>query len=436
MLPRRRWFRVSLRGLMVLVLVVGGGLGWKLHRVRTERAAVAVIRAAGGSILYDYEFPLDPEIMTRVQTVREPAAPRWLRRWLGDDCFRSVAFVRMNQPTDATLAAVGELDGLIDLNLFNVQEGVRDWSVLGRARHVKAIKLQGWGVDAAAIRGLGTLPNLRSLTLDAQLVKDEDVRPIAGFRALRKLAFCDNPRLSDAGVARLLEVGLTNLESFEWTDARVMLPQTVHALTQYHLNLRALSLQASPVRDDDLPAIGTLTRLRTLNLNKTWVTDTGLVHLAPLSHLESLQIHLPEVTDAGMRSVGKLVQLRELNLTGSAVDDAGLAELAHLRHLDRLELVATRLTDAGITTLSRFPALKSLDLSHLPLTDAGLTPLARVQTLKWLNLGGTEVTRAGMAGLRAALPGCKVRALVLISAQALRSVPRPSTPQLLSPVQP
>ncbi len=52
--PRRRRLRLSLRGLMVLVLVVGGMLGWKARRASIQRRAVTQIKAAGGTLLYDY----------------------------------------------------------------------------------------------------------------------------------------------------------------------------------------------------------------------------------------------------------------------------------------------------------------------------------------------------------------------------------------------
>ena len=37
----RRRLRISVRGLMALVLIVGGGLGWVIHRAHVQRDAVA-----------------------------------------------------------------------------------------------------------------------------------------------------------------------------------------------------------------------------------------------------------------------------------------------------------------------------------------------------------------------------------------------------------
>ncbi len=54
--PRRRRLRISVRGLMVLVLVLGGGFGWFCHRARIQRDAVAAVRHVGGSVIYGWQW--------------------------------------------------------------------------------------------------------------------------------------------------------------------------------------------------------------------------------------------------------------------------------------------------------------------------------------------------------------------------------------------
>jgi len=41
---------------MVLVLIIGGGLGWKINRARTQRRAVEVIEDVNGQVLYDFQY--------------------------------------------------------------------------------------------------------------------------------------------------------------------------------------------------------------------------------------------------------------------------------------------------------------------------------------------------------------------------------------------
>ena len=91
-------FRISLGTLMLLVLVVGGGLGWKANRAHAQRQAVAAIKAAGGGIIYDFQYPNDGK-----PRPKEPPGPRWLRSMLGDEYFQEVAGVSFSGPSDSSV---------------------------------------------------------------------------------------------------------------------------------------------------------------------------------------------------------------------------------------------------------------------------------------------------------------------------------------------
>ena len=51
----RRKLRFSVRSLLVLVLVIGGWLGWTVRNARIQREAVAAIRLAGGTVTYHWD---------------------------------------------------------------------------------------------------------------------------------------------------------------------------------------------------------------------------------------------------------------------------------------------------------------------------------------------------------------------------------------------
>ena len=58
--PPLRWWRrlrpSTVRALIILVLVMGGGLGWLVHSAHIQRDAVAAIRKAGGTAVYDWHW--------------------------------------------------------------------------------------------------------------------------------------------------------------------------------------------------------------------------------------------------------------------------------------------------------------------------------------------------------------------------------------------
>ena len=92
-----RWWRpmrLSVRVLVVTVLLSGGGLGWWLRSVRSQREAVEAVQKVGGYVTYDWEFK-DGETF---ETGRPPW-PEWLVRLIGTDGFSSVTVVQYGGAT-------------------------------------------------------------------------------------------------------------------------------------------------------------------------------------------------------------------------------------------------------------------------------------------------------------------------------------------------
>ncbi len=77
------YVRFSVRGLMVLVLVIGAGLGWLVRSTRIQREAVAAIRDAGGSVKYGWERNNGCDIRGG-----KPWAPTWLVDLMGVDLMK------------------------------------------------------------------------------------------------------------------------------------------------------------------------------------------------------------------------------------------------------------------------------------------------------------------------------------------------------------
>ena len=99
--PWRRFLRFSVRGMIVLVLVIGGWLGWlfaalefSARRWRRSRTPAVKSAMTGNG--------------TTVRTIRggEPWAPRWLVDLIGVDYFGHVTDVRLHQPTDSQIVMV------------------------------------------------------------------------------------------------------------------------------------------------------------------------------------------------------------------------------------------------------------------------------------------------------------------------------------------
>jgi hypothetical protein len=101
-----RRLKISVRVLMLLVLTVGVLLAWRVNRARRQREAVEAVKEFGGEVYYDFEFvtgPLKTPQATwgpnprwgRQTPGRNPPAPNWLRRTVGDEYFQEIAYVRL-----------------------------------------------------------------------------------------------------------------------------------------------------------------------------------------------------------------------------------------------------------------------------------------------------------------------------------------------------
>ena len=282
--PRRRHLTISVRSLMLLVLSVAAWLGWITHRARQQRVAVAAITQSHGSVRYDWEFAngtLTPG--------RGPAAPKWLRRALGDEYFQEVVYV----------------------DLLREARPVT-WEVLGLLRE---------------------LPHLRLLVFHAGYVTDEGDRNIAGLTGLKTLEIWDAKGLGDAGIAHL--AGLKYLTRLRIANSRMT--DLGLARLKGLTGLEWLMLPGNHLTDDGLAHIEGLKNLRLLEVGGGFflelggrggdITDAGLVHLAGLTDLDFLDIRQSKVSDRGLEHLKGLPNLREIWVSGTRITDGGIKKL-------------------------------------------------------------------------------------------------------------
>ena len=122
--PWRGYLRLSVRGLIVVVLLVGGWFGWEVRSARIQREAVVAIEEAGGSVKYDWEWSNGKSIPGG-----KPWSPRWLVDLIGIDYFghvTAVVFFELGMTkqsgfdllNDTVIVQVGRLTELERLDLY------------------------------------------------------------------------------------------------------------------------------------------------------------------------------------------------------------------------------------------------------------------------------------------------------------------------------
>ena len=235
----RRFLRFGVRGLIVLVLVIGAGLGWTVRPAHVQRYAVAAIRKAGGSVSYNSEFSIEKYL-----PAGQTGALSSLVNLVGIDYFGHVteacAYNMSAATSDEVMSQVGRLAQVQSLGLSDsavsdaglVQlKGMTNLSVLlfdhtqisdaGLVQlkgltHLRYLYLQGTRVTDAGLVHLKGLTNLYYLGLDGTLVIDAGLAHLKDLTNLRRLVLVgllgDTP-VTDAG-ARELNQALPRLEIF------------------------------------------------------------------------------------------------------------------------------------------------------------------------------------------------------------------------------
>ncbi len=369
--PWWRYLRFSVRGLIVVVLAVGGCLGWWLHLARVQRQAVAAIRAAGGTISDEWDVP------------GAPSTPGW-RRWVAEhvdvDLTSNVVQAWLSPRCgEAELAQVAQFDRLEHLYVDGANVTDASMASLGRLTRLRFLDLENCPITDAALVHLKALTRLEFLSLDRTPVTDAGLVHLKGLVNLRVLQLAST-QVSDAGPASL--EGLASLE--------------------------LLTLARTKVGDAGLAHLSRLPRLRQLELDSTWVTDAGLVHLGGMTSLGVLNLSHTQVKGPGLAHLRPLVGLTSLYLSRTPVTDDGLAHLPRLNGLSSLYVGQTRITDAGLAHLAGLTGLKTVWIDGTKVSDAGLRHLERLARLSEVVAYHTQITDAGKSRILKALPNLNI----------------------------
>lgn len=159
--------------------------------------------------------------------------------------------------------------------------------------------------------------------------------------------------------------------------------------------LRVLSIEGSPSVDHTdeervsrgcLAAIGQLTELEHLSLERVRLDGDDLACLAGLTKLKTLRLD----------NVQPYPRSQEAHL---------LRALPELPRLQTLDLESSDVRDGDIRFLSVLRRLKSLNLRYSKVTSAGLAQLASLASLEKLRFNGDIVMGAGLESLRRSNPG-------------------------------
>ncbi len=161
-------------------------------------------------------------------------------------------------------------------------------------------------------------------------------------------------------------------------------------------NLGQSPFYADSISDEDrlnFAPLKELKSLRTIRLIQGNFDDHAFQSLANLTQLEELRIHFGfgQLNDRQARCLRPLTRLTTLAIDDTEISDDGLLQLEHMRRLEKLYVRRTMVGGSAFERLSHLP-LRSLRLRECPVFDGRTRSIARVSTLRYLDLRKTYVT--------------------------------------------
>lgn len=356
------------------------------------------------------------------------------------------------QATDAILRDIARIADVRALDLSGspaiTDEGVLQLAGLARLEH---LDLSGTAVTDRALAALAQLPALSTLLLRGTRVSDAGmsalapcgalervelqwtatgdgaIRALAGHAQLRHLA--TGQGVTDAGLPALhdipafkhwlggeVQVGLMRysvgpnqlLLRGPFTDRGMRALRGLDGLFGLNLDASELGISAAAMdplvelphlgwlavdaRDDWMPRIAAMPRLKFLGAQDTVAGDEGFAALAESQSLEFIwgrRCH--NLGTRGFSALARLPRLRGLSVSCKNVGDAGVATLPSFPALR--ELMPMDIPDAGYRHIGRCAELESLILMYCrETTDAATEHLTALSALTYYFNSYTTVT--------------------------------------------
>lgn len=330
---------------------------------------------------------------------------------------------------DCTAAAArNALQRFLSLDVRCTQVDNKFWSVLGCMTSLRMLLLGGTSITDTVEKSQGRhgsdvltqLTELRQLGLDRTVISDVTLQAIHKLPHLETLNLAYS-QVTDIAMARYL----SKMSSLLWLNVEET------SITDYSLErltglveLRHLDLGDTAVSSFGVSALSFLTQLRSLNLSFTDISDKSLKALQSLHCLEVLSLDGEQrISDEGLAFLGSLDKLRELELYSARITDAGLLDFCHTSAAASLVSLdiscCINIFDISLKHgIVRMKCLEDLNLSQTSVTDDGvIAVIESLSELKTLNVSHTDVTDATVVAARehgtlrrVSVHGCRLKA--------------------------
>lgn len=274
--------------------------------------------------------------------------------------------------TDDGVRVLAGLSGLRHLDLGGTAITDRALEIMRTPPALESLSLWGTQVTDAGMDFLRACDQLRSVNLGGTSVGDADVRALAGKPHLR--TFHSGHGLTNEGLAALHDWPVFK----NWQGGDETMALLSHSAGPNYLNLRG------PFTDRGLERLQGLDGLFALNLDarELAITAAGIAALVPLPRLGWLAA---DAKDEWMPPIAAMPRLRFLGAQDTIAGDDGFAALSQSKSIEYIwGRRCHNLRRRGFLALSGMPALRALSVSCLNVDEQGLAALPRFPALREL----------------------------------------------------
>jgi len=250
--------------------------------------------------------------------------PKWLRRHVDrrwQMLFIKRSFVDLSlRATDEDLQILHRIPGLytVDLSFTRItDEGLKHFASLPEIRFLRLHE-----TSITQLENLGALPQLRELSISETQVDDEAAETLLRWPTLEYLAAAGTP-LTDRAldtIVRLPKLNHLTLEGHRFSRAGL-------AKLAGMKNLRSLTLQETAVDNDTVRLFGGLPNLEYLNLNRSDVTATAFETAGAFPELQHLYLDGCPVTDTDLATMVIPSKLTTIVLLETPITQSGVIRL-------------------------------------------------------------------------------------------------------------
>lgn len=301
------------------------------------------------------------------------------------------------QMTDAMIETISGVSSVTSLNLSG-SKAVTDASLhhLTRLPNLRYLDLSGTAITDRGLVVLRDLPKLKTISLAMTRVTDEGVSHLATCDALEYVNLSWT-HTGDNAIRAL--VGKSRLKHFRSgnsvTDAGLMLLHELPMLKTWHggeVKIALMSYDASPnylflrgsFSDRGMQHLRGLDGLFALNLDDSNLSLTT-AGLAPLVSLPNLGWLAVDAKDDWMPYIAEMSRLRFLGVQDTTAGDDGFVALGRSRSIEYIwGRCCHNLRRRGFLALAEMPALRGLSVSCLNVDDEGIAALPKFPALKEL----------------------------------------------------